>query len=471
MVSLCTYDRKKFDVEMTAEDYNKIRYCDFKSLNNLIMINFPNFEYGLTFNEYLFVWFETFKNDKNLADVDKQFIDKLSELYYPYVEYVSIINDLVLHEKGEALDFKFNEELFNAIRKNMNPDYTPAQRIIYSYFKLCFLLKGDTKYNFCYFISPERTRELFKKSANRLEEISPLNNEVSSFEFEALMNKIIRMEGSFAQTKEFNGNSQHVFVDSVINRIFFRFDPYVIPIGVASDNNCCDFETVKMDLGYNGVVANYKDIEEGRITKYSFIDDIYLSVENEYRGRFRENKFSDEASGSCFDTIDKLDISEQLNLQLKTYFVQFDDCFLEGVDFYGYILKNFAPSIAAIENLDLVGVCTNIDDCDLSLILSIKQNNGDYAYFMFGRNRDIDFFDKTQLEHLVLDGSVIVQKKDSVNKFGSSVDSDSSYNFIPGIDIDIQKMSNELATQNLLPKIMRDIYLESLGDANSFGKK
>ena len=29
MVSLCTYDRKKFDIEMTAEDYNKIRYCDF----------------------------------------------------------------------------------------------------------------------------------------------------------------------------------------------------------------------------------------------------------------------------------------------------------------------------------------------------------------------------------------------------------------------------------------------------------
>lgn len=451
---------------ITEEDLYEIISLDEQSLQDMIRDDQANYKYGLSFNEYFYCCLVAFNKFDLLNNINKKKIVEINNKYYSSVHYIYLIDSMVSTNRDNYLpDFDISDDLLDALKMNMNPNYSTEERIIYYYFKLCFLLNADTKYNFCSLISTDFTKFNFKKSPNRLNEIDTINNEVICSEFNAILKKLIQLEGGVVNAENFFGTSAHSYTDAVINRHFYRFDAYEDP--TQNSNKIRDIYSVKMNNGYNGIITNLDDLSTGNITHFAYIDKIYHDVEREFDWHLDIDKFNESTLNYCFDIVDNLCIDDNTKNKIKYYFNYFNNIPLTGVDYFGTIINHYSELNKKIDNdrLELVGVCSAIDDYDLSLILSVKDNNDNMIYFMFGRDDNIEIYTKEELTKLVNNDKIIVNRKTFFyNDSDGIMRACEQYRFIPGIPKQIQVDGNKKAEKNLLPKVISKIYKDSLGN-------
>ena len=221
-MELYTKDGRNVDVEVTVWDIIEAISYNEDFVDKMIEENPSDYRYGLSFNEFLFLCL-----DLENPDILGEDVNAFYKFYYRYfkeIQYIEYIHILVDKSNGDSLpDFEINPRLLEKLNENINPNYTTEERIVYYYFKLCFLLSIDNLYNFACLTFGEFGASNFKKAPNRLSEINDINNQAACFEFTAILDKLILMEGEYAAGWSYTGDRNHIHTEGILNRKLYRF--------------------------------------------------------------------------------------------------------------------------------------------------------------------------------------------------------------------------------------------------------
>lgn len=449
-MKLITKDNKYFDLDVTKEDVLEILSYSDDYIEKMILEDRSNFRYGLSFNEFLYFVF-CIDSPKSLGKYYPEF-NRMYEKFGNKLDYIELIS--LLKEEGKyypSLDFEISKELMEALNKNMNPNYTKEEQIIYYYLKSCFLLQIDTKYNFVYIVGGEYGEYNFKKSINNLSNIDLGNNEVACFEHTAIIDKLIEENGGVITNREYKGDHTHVNSKSVTNRIFYQLDALEDPYGVRRDFR--DMLDVKLNRGYHGIVMGVDDFLKSKNTKSELINRIYRDVQEEFKDFLRQAKFEDEVMNELFNNIDLLNLNNTTKQIVKNYFIKFNSLPLSGIEYYMETIFSYRLEIQNNFRgfMDLTGVGSIIDDYDFKLVLSVKDLSNNYIYFLFG-GENIDILNKEEMIRLIDENQII-----TIPRNKQTIETRT----IPGINVDFQNEKSQFARSKLIPKIIVDIYQKS----------
>ncbi len=441
-------------------DYNN------SNLEQLIVEDQKDYYQNLTFNEYIYIFFSVYKQSEYLSDTEKEKIDGIEEQYALDVAYIDDINFAITESKDrKPAEFDINPLLLAELHKNMNPNYDTSERIYYYYFKLCILLELDIDYCFCSLISKYDNQSNYCKSANRLGNINSENNSACCFEFDAILDKLIKMEGEVTKCNTFFGGSSHVYTEAIIDRKYHFFDAFknIGPNFVSG----IDFVNVKLGKNYNGIIDDVIAEANGVLSFNEKIYNVYCDVQREFSDRFNKKKFNKDDLDYCFSIIDKLNVKDIYKDKLKSYFSEFNKIPYSGATYFKAILDSGIIDDDDKDKINLTGVCSNKDSCGLSFILSVLQDNGEFIYFVFGDNYGINVLNKDEITNAISDLELIVCKKDNCfrNPQGQLV-VEPNYRLIPGIDPHFQRSMNGVAREELLPKVFKRVYAESYGSGD-----
>ena len=302
-----------------------------------------------------------------------------------------------------------------ALKQNMNPNYNKKEKIIYYYFKLCFLLEVDIRYNFCNLISSFSNKIHYEKSSNNLAAITSINNQVCCFEFDEIMKRLIEEE--------------------------------------------------------NGVVLNSDALLYGVVDCFGWVDNIYNDLQKEFDFYKSMSKFSEEQLKLCFDIVDNINVDLKLKDRIKSYFLEINNYPFTGVSFFGNVVNSRIISNEDKEKVILMGVCSYFEDFAFNIVCSVQQDDDSFIYFVFGEDDKIRVFDNSEMIELIETNKIIVNKNEDIDYDKDEVIK-SSYYFLPGIDWGLQCQMNKVASLELIPLACEKSYLNSLGEnGNSYVKK
>lgn len=417
---------------------------------------------GITFDEYLYLCLIFFEKDYDFSPRDFKRLTSFKERFLDRLEYISFI-DVFLEKSKNVVspDFEINSELMDSLKKNMNPNYNTKERIVYYYFKLCFLLEADVCYNFCNLISSFSNKINYEKSSNNLANITPSNNQVCCFEFDEIMKKLIEEENGVVLKYKFSGSSQHVCTKSVIDKSFMMLDAFENPVNKNVVGR--DIINIRANRGYNGVVLNSDALMYGVVDNFSWVDKIYNDVQKEFDFYRMGSKFSQEEINSCFDVIDNINVDSGLKNRIKSYFLEINKFPFVGVSFFGNVINSHIVLKEDKERVALTGICSYFEDCGLDVVMSIKQDDGKMIYFVFGDNIELNAYCSEEIEQMICENKIIITHRERLKSEGENLVLDDHYFFIPGISEEVQEEGNKRAEEKLLPKVFKRIYRESSG--------
>ena len=460
-MELYTKDGKFVEIGITVLDVLEVLSYPEEIIDKMIEEDLLNYKYGLSFNEFLFLCFDV-KNPEILREYTDIF-NKFKNKYSSRVEYIEYIS--ILKEKSYRWEFpRFNihPELLEKLNENMNPNYTIEEKILYYYFKLCFLLGVDTKYNFACILFDELGAYNFKKSSNRLSTINTDNNEAACFEFAALLDKLIMMHDEVVAGWPYTGDRQHVSSEAVINRTFYKFDALEDPHG--KNKAYRDLTNVKLNKGYDGIIVGGDDYISGVNSHLPYIDKIYNDVQKEFSLFLHQTKFTSEIMVEFFSCLEKLNLGEKVKQVIKKYFIKFNRIPLKGVEYYIETLTTYRTMIEneTSNSIKLTGVGSTIEGYDFKIVLSTKDKNDDYIYILFG-SASIDVLNKNDMEQLLNSNKIIVTKsKEAIRNENGHLDYLIKYRTIPGIDEEFQIKMNKKAEKTVLWPMLQETYQDSL---------
>lgn len=462
-VSFYTKDKGYVEVILSDNYFSDLLSMDYIGISEGLERDGLKDKDGITFEEYLYLCLTFFEKGFDFSSKDYKKLTSFKKYFLEGLEYLSFIDDFLDRSKNViSLDFEINSELIDALKKNMNPNYNSKERIVYYYFKLCFLLEADVHYNFCNLISSFSNKINYEKSSNNLANITPSNNQVCCFEFDEIMKKLIEEENGVVLKYKFSGSSQHVCTKSVIDKSFMMLDAFENPVNKNVVGR--DIINVRVNRGYNGVVLNSDALLYGVIDNFSWVDKIYNDVQKEFDFCRSDSKFSQEQLKACFDIVDNINIDIELKNRIKTYFLEINKYPFAGVSFFGNVTNSHIVLKEDKEKIALTGVCSYFDDCGLDVVMSIKQDDGKMIYFVFGDNMELNAYCSEEIEQMIYENKIIITHREILKSDGENLVLDERYFFIPGISESVQKEGNRRAEDNLLPKVFKRIYQKSSGE-------
>lgn len=447
--------------KMVKEDFDMVAGLSDEELNWLIETNQEDYKYGLSFNEYLFTCLRYGDCIEESSIVDRNKFNHINQKYGKFISYVYDIDTyLYMNYISSNKTFSISPDLYNAVLENMSPDYSFDERVYYYYFKLCFLLEPDLIQNFCMSISAFFTNMCFLKSSNRISQIDTVNNQASCFEFDAIFSKLIEMDGGVVLINSFTGDLSHAYTSAIVNNCIHKFDAYNPPEHYRGCGR--DIISVSLDEGYCGITIESENSE----AYFEQINKIYNDVQNEFADRKGKTKFSDEQMLNCFDQIDRLNLGDEAKEDLKYYFNVLNCISLGSVSFAGFIYGNRIIRKKDEDWLKLTGVVSCFEQYAFNMVLSVRQEDDEFIYFVFGEDDTIHMYDALEIEDLILEKKIIINKNEMIDCKANKIIS-SEYRLIPGIDEELQKKMNSLATELILP-ICDDYFEDSSksGDAD-----
>lgn len=460
-MELYTKDGRKVDVEITIWDIIEVITYNEDFVDKMIVENPADYRYGLSFNEFLFLCLDL--RDPNVLGENKDAFLKFFHKYSEKIEYIEYIS--VLEEKShrwEFPEFNIHPELLEKLNQNISPNYTIEEKILYYYFKMCFLLNVDTKYNFACILFDELGAFNFQKSSNRLSTINTDNNDAACFEFTALLDKLIMMHNQVVAGWPYTGDRQHVWSEAVINRTFYKFDALEDPHG--RNRSYRDLTNVKLNKGYDGIIVGGEDYVKGVNSHLPYIDKIYNDVQKEFSWFLQRTKFTSEVMVEFFSHLDKLNLEEKVKQVIKKYFIKFNRIPLKGVEYYIETLTTYRTIIEneTSNSIRLTGVGSTIDGYDFKIVLSTKDKNDDYIYILFG-SESIDILNKNDMVQLLDSNKIIITKsREMIRNEEGHLDYLIKYRTIPGIDEDFQTKMNKQAEKTVLWPMLQKTYEDSL---------
>ena len=177
---------------------------------------------------------------------------------YDELEYQKLLLELVRNNNwADSVDFLVDDGLMRELNRDISPNYSTNEKIVYYYFNLCFLLEADIRYSFCSLIDKEKVNLGFKKSSNNLSCINLENNQVCCFEFDAILGNIITSLGGDVFKNSFTGRPFYVNTKALIGNSLLTFDSFDTLLDVDTKNK--DINTVKVLGNYYGVSCDLND--------------------------------------------------------------------------------------------------------------------------------------------------------------------------------------------------------------------
>lgn len=83
---------------------------------------------------------------------------------YDELEYQKLLLELVRNNNwADSVDFLVDDGLMRELNRDISPNYSTNEKIVYYYFNLCFLLEADIRYSFFSLIDKEKVNLGFKK--------------------------------------------------------------------------------------------------------------------------------------------------------------------------------------------------------------------------------------------------------------------------------------------------------------------
>ncbi len=355
--------------------------------------------------------------------------------------------------KKEMIDFEIDLDLLEELYKNINPHYNKKERILYLYFKLCFLLEMDDAYRFAHQIDEETLERYFAKSPKRLEKINLRNNKVTCFEFTEIMNKLVRMEGGIHKSYECYGSSDHVVCESIIDDNYFQFD---------SMPGISDLIMVKLNKGFFGITTNCESDIKRVVPE---IQKVYNDVQKEFLYRKEEKKFSNYTLNKFTSFIDMINIGKSEKELLKEYIIKINDINLSKFEFCDEVAREYSSEIYTLSNkkIDLKRVCyaNPFGDYGFCMILSVKQDDGTMIYFKFGDYDNLEVLSKEHLIDLIKENRIIITKRCIIGPWRRR---SNIYRFIPGISKELQEDMNKQAAIDLVPLVLKGVLEDSINN-------
>ena len=460
-MELYTKDGKIVDIGITVLDVLEIMSYPEEIIDKMIEEDPIDYKYGLSFNEFLFFCLDIDNPEilNEYTDLFRKFQNKYSSKI-EYIEYISILKEKSL--RWEFPEFNIHPELLEKLNENINPNYTIEERILYYYFKLCFLLNVDTKYNFACILFDELGAFNFQKSSNRLSTINSDNNEAACFEFAALLDKLMIMHDQVVAGWPFTGDRQHIWSEAVINRTFYKFDALEDPHG--RNKSYRDLTNVKLNKGYDGIIVGGEDYMTGVNSHLPYIDRVYNDVQKEFSWFLQQTKFTPEVMSKFFSNLEKINLDEKVKQVIIKYFIKFNRIPLKGVEYYIETLTTYRTMLENETSnfIQLTGVGSTIDGYDFKVVLSTKDKNDDYIYILFG-GEYIDILNKNDMIHLLDSNKIIITKsREFIRDENQKLTSFVKYRTIPGIDEEFQKDKNKKAEKTVLWPMLQNVYNESL---------
>lgn len=194
---------------------------------------------------------------------------------YDELEYQKLLLELVRNNNwADSVDFLVDDGLMRELNRDISPNYSTNEKIVYYYFNLCFLLEADIRYSFCSLIDKEKVNLGFKKSSNNLSCINLENNQVCCFEFDAILGNIITSLGGDVFKNSFTGRPFHVNTKALIGNSLLTFDSFDTLLDVDTKNK--DINTVKVLGNYYGVSCDLND----KNIRYEWVNEVYRDEEN-----------------------------------------------------------------------------------------------------------------------------------------------------------------------------------------------
>lgn len=431
--------RGEFKFEITEDDYNELLLLDLETIEKNFEEDRENYKYGLTFREYLYV---CLKNNV----INSNEIDGLKEKFMDRLDFIEN-TDNILRLKGRKIDFEINEELEKMIYANMDPNYSLFQKVVYYYFKLCFLLNIDNYYSYLERISSVCLLN-FKKDIANLNSIGPNNGNACCYEFAAILNKLIEREGGVVNKLYYGGHGHDHTKCSIDEKCLF-FDPLInFDWGITN----IDYREVKMGREYNGVVL-FKNGKTLPLNDNSEVKKVYDDIQKEFSSYKSKKRFNKETIDNFKEIINSIDISCDNKKIINDYIDKINSIPLQGVEYCSEINNNYNKQLSSESNEDIsfVTVCSSIDDFCPELILSIKGNKNQYYYFRLADNDIIEPIPKDTLLEYIEDLKIVISHNNG------------SYYYIPGIDEQLQEQKNKLFVREHADEVSEIILNKSKG--------
>lgn len=437
--------------DLNYADVLRLVTLDEDELNKLIEEDTLNYNGNLSFNEYLYLCVKYIYDNKLLFP---GFIKKISKIkdklfYIEKIDEILQYNDREygllflsgIDKNNYKYDFRPDDELLKAFLSNMDKSYDSIEKIAYYYFKSCFLLQTDSTLNFISQINSLLAGK-YRKNFDNLYNINSNNNEATCFEIVEILKYLARLEGAVVLDDNISnyGKRTHVIFKAVLDKTYMEFD------SLSDIKPYNDIISVKLNLGFKGIVIKSDDT-----TIKDKINKVYDDVQKEFENKENKSRFSKSNIISVFNFFDNLNIDELTKEVLKKYVLLFDKFKLNKVEYYAQIIRHRLSLINDTNyKADVIIVCKNDGEYGFNAILSIRQKDNDFVYIKIDEE-NLEVVSKEEILRLIKEDILIITKC----RFDKN--SKPQYNFILGIDEEIQIKNNDRAAKYLLPKLFKEL--------------
>lgn len=275
---------------------------------------------GIDKKEFLYV-LKSYVEDYDIANrfyipIDsREFLEDVKSDVYANTQHFNRILDTVDPYKNFGY---VCPELYEEVTKNMRADYSPIEKAIYIYAKLCRVLTYDP----CFYATNQNSNLVSRKlDADAISQITPDNPQVVCFEVNHIYSKFLQKFGINYEMDYKTG----VYGDGHAN-LTFRVGEYIITADTVSSILGGDLVNAKLGKKLNGLVCENKN-NEIFINFTKILNSVYADVKDEvnpYMGRDKLDAlcslYKNLATVEAFDLDKKIGIikkhCEQLNLPI-----------------------------------------------------------------------------------------------------------------------------------------------------------
>lgn len=322
-------------MELSDEEFNRILENE-KTYKN---ISLPEFLYAV--NEYCN---ENKTKCSHLAS--EPFLKRLEEITSSTKVDIQMINQYNENNDSMLDKIRVNKELEEFILKDMPSEFTTLEKAIYIYIKMCKTFTYDDEY---FSVSQKGPLTEKHKDIGYVESITPQNNKVVCFEFDAIYSYFLNKLG--INYKNFvlcdKGKSTREFEDEYDNYgdghmfLKFRCGKYFVEADSVTSVLKSDMTLAKLNQSLGGLWC--ANINEQTELSFQFImEDVYKKIAEKepkiIQNDFLEIESFDEVVSQFLEKTDKfvpLSLEDKFDILLR----KLNSTKLEGIDAYSYLLQ------------------------------------------------------------------------------------------------------------------------------------
>ena len=307
-----------------------------------------------------------------LSDELKKRYMKIRE--YEYLDFQSI------NYFGHSRIFKYNVEIHPQLKKtileNIDDKYTPLEKSIYIYIKLCKLFSYDPVY---YASGQNGEIALLHQNLRRIQTLKSSNDLIVCYEFNAIYSKLLD-----ELNIEYSTNSNNIgqrYGKGHANLVFCK-DKYIVQADAVTSILSGDLINAKLNKPLQGLSC----VNKSNKTKEEFDrikDKVYSDIICDELATVRKKSHDLEYIKQCVS-------DENIRQKLSWIIKLVDDSRLKEVDSLGYMLKlknEFFTKEERKDKISFAVVRTTIKkEKGLAVIITIK-NNDKNRYFYYVPNK------------------------------------------------------------------------------------